>query len=90
MKSRTRRWMAGTVGAVVLTGALASTAVVGAKPADKSHVLLISVDGLHQFDLQQYTRDNPGSALAALLEAGTDYSHASTVSDRWPIRRRQA
>ena len=86
MKSRTRKWMAGTVGAVVLTGALASTAVVGAKPADKSHVLLISVDGLHQFDLQQYTRDHPGSALAALLEAGTDYSHASTTkpSDSFP------
>jgi hypothetical protein len=42
------------------------------------HVLLISVDGLHQSDLRWYVRHNPGSELAALTHGGAEYSRAQT------------
>ncbi len=50
------------------------------------HVLLISVDGLHQSDLAWYVQTHPGSALAALVARGVDYSNASTPfpSDSFP------
>jgi Type I phosphodiesterase / nucleotide pyrophosphatase len=41
-----------------------------------SHVLLISVDGLHQSDLAWYARMNLGSELAKLVSGGREYSHA--------------
>ncbi|MGI8429816.1 MAG: alkaline phosphatase family protein [Solirubrobacteraceae bacterium] len=43
-----------------------------------AHVLLISVDGLHESDLEWYTRRNPGSALAKLARAGIRYENART------------
>jgi hypothetical protein len=43
-----------------------------------SHVLLLSVDGLHQQDLSWYVRNYPGSALASLVGHGLDYSDALT------------
>ncbi|MGZ4177382.1 MAG: alkaline phosphatase family protein, partial [Solirubrobacteraceae bacterium] len=42
------------------------------------HVLLISVDGLHQSDLHWFIRHHPGSELAALAAAGAEYSHIQT------------
>lgn len=42
------------------------------------HVLLISVDGLHQQDLAWYVRTHPGSVLAGLERHGLEYSNAST------------
>jgi type I phosphodiesterase/nucleotide pyrophosphatase len=42
------------------------------------HVLLISLDGLHQSDLRWFVRNNPGSELAALTHGGAQYSHAQT------------
>lgn len=50
------------------------------------HVLLVSVDGLHQSDLAWYVQTHPGSALAALMAGGVDYSDASTPfpSDSFP------
>jgi hypothetical protein len=44
------------------------------------HVLLISVDGLHQYDLQHYIKLHPDSTLADLAKAGTEYTNASTTS----------
>ncbi|MDQ6816570.1 MAG: alkaline phosphatase family protein [Actinomycetota bacterium] len=41
-----------------------------------SHVLLISVDGLHQSDLAWYVQTHPGSELAKLYSGGREYSHA--------------
>ncbi|HKN54647.1 MAG TPA: alkaline phosphatase family protein [Amycolatopsis sp.] len=63
---------------------LAVTPVASATQA--RHVLLISVDGLHQADLQQYVTRHPGSALAALVAHGTEYAHARTPfpSDSFP------
>jgi Type I phosphodiesterase / nucleotide pyrophosphatase len=50
------------------------------------HVLLLSVDGLHQKDLDWYVRTHPASAIAALAQHGTDYTRASTPvpSDSFP------
>ncbi|MEN2741744.1 alkaline phosphatase family protein [Microbacterium sp. X-17] len=54
--------------------------------ADVKHVLLLSVDGLHQKDLDWYVRTHPVSAMAALAAHGTDYTNASTPvpSDSFP------
>jgi hypothetical protein len=50
------------------------------------HVLLISVDGLHQQDLAWYVRNHPNSALAALDHRGLEYGNAETPfpSDSFP------
>ena len=73
---------------------LASTAVLapsaasahdrGGAPA--KHVLLISVDGLHQSDLAWYVAQHPHSALAGLVKGGIDYTNAQTTnpSDSFP------
>ena len=42
------------------------------------HVLLISVDGLHQSDLEWYVAHNPGSELAKLAGRGAAYTSAHT------------
>jgi Type I phosphodiesterase / nucleotide pyrophosphatase len=50
------------------------------------HVLLLSVDGLHQSDLAWYVRQHPQSALAKLAKGGVDFSQARTPvpSDSFP------
>jgi hypothetical protein len=42
------------------------------------HVLLISVDGLHQSDLRWFIRHHPDSTLAALAARGAEYARAQT------------
>src|SRR3984957_10788719 len=42
------------------------------------HVLLLSVDGLHQSDLEWYVQHYPSSELASLVRGGAEYSHAQT------------
>ncbi|HEX9335328.1 MAG TPA: alkaline phosphatase family protein [Pseudonocardiaceae bacterium] len=80
--------------AVVL--AAASLATVAALPTSATgdqhhpdgsqHVLLLSVDGLHQQDLAWYVAHHPGSALAALVHGGAEYTNARTPvpSDSFP------
>ena len=55
-----------------------------AKPAQ--HVLLISVDGLHQSDLRWWIRHHPDSVLARIAHSGTQYTNAATPipSDSFP------
>lgn len=50
------------------------------------HVLLLSVDGLHQSDLAWFAQTHPQSTLASLASAGLDYINASTPfpSDSFP------
>ena len=50
------------------------------------HVLLLSVDGLHQSDLTWYIGQHPGSALATLVHGGVDFTNAQTPfpSDSFP------
>lgn len=51
-----------------------------------SHVLLISVDGLHQSDVEWYVSNHPGSELAKLVGGGAEYTQAQTPipSDSFP------
>ena len=82
---------------VLLTGGLAAGLVVamaaqgapalahgGSAPA--KHVLVLSVDGMHQADLTWYVQHHPRSALAALTRSGRDYTNAATTfpSDSFP------
>ena len=57
-----------------------------ASPRAVSHVLLISLDGFHDFDLTDYVQSHPGSALATLIDRGVRYTHAmtSSPSDSFP------
>jgi type I phosphodiesterase/nucleotide pyrophosphatase len=58
----------------------------GGQPARIQHVLLISVDGMHQQDLAWYVKTHPHSVLAALDRRGVEYSNAETPfpSDSFP------
>lgn len=49
-------------------------------------MILISVDGLHDSDLNWWTRDHPASNLARIVRGGTHYRNASTpiISDSFP------
>ncbi|CAG8482449.1 632_t:CDS:2 [Ambispora leptoticha] len=50
------------------------------------HVLLISIDGLHQKDVDVFTKSNPNSAIASLLKNGVYFNNATTSlpSDSFP------
>jgi len=50
------------------------------------HVLLLSVDGMHREDLENWVRAHPASALAGLSARGVTYTNARTVtpSDSFP------
>jgi Type I phosphodiesterase / nucleotide pyrophosphatase len=75
----------GAAAAVIAVGAIGgSVAAVSAQPDHHhqpgiQHVLLISVDGLHQSDLQWYVSNHPGSELAKLTDGGLEFSNAHTV-----------
>ncbi|WP_433305344.1 alkaline phosphatase family protein [Actinoplanes sp. CA-030573] len=78
------------IGAVAVLGLLAATpataAPARAHPSSTSHVLLLSIDGLHQQDLDWYVRTHPRSSLARLVSSGTGYRNAVTPfpSDSFP------
>ena len=44
------------------------------------HVLLVSLDGFHDFDLDNYVGAHPDSALASLVARGVRYTNATTSS----------
>lgn len=50
------------------------------------HVLLLSIDGFHQFDLTKYLANRPSSNLAALVARGRQYTNttSSRPSDSFP------
>jgi Type I phosphodiesterase / nucleotide pyrophosphatase len=99
MTPRRRRAAAGA-GALTLalalgaTGATAAGRPYGAGAATSrsraargiGHVLLISVDGMHQSDLNWYVAHHPASALARLATGGAQYTNAATQfpSDSFP------
>ncbi len=69
--------------AAVLAGTAFASAATGqpghgGHGTDVKHVLLISVDGLHQQDLAWYVHAYPDSVLAALDHRGLEYSNART------------
>ncbi|MDP9117793.1 MAG: alkaline phosphatase family protein [Actinomycetota bacterium] len=69
-----------------LTFTAQHTAAAAPQRPAVSHVLLLSVDGLHENDLAYYVAHHPHSALASLVSHGTDYTHAQTTfpSDSFP------
>ncbi len=81
---------AAIVSAALLTSAIPAMADDGGggdRDGKRSqHVLLLSVDGLHQQDLDRYVRTHPRSALAGLVARGTSYTRAQTPvpSDSFP------
>ena len=92
--------LGGLAAAALAAGALSApvTALAGhahprSEPARRAevrqglqHVLVISVDGMHQSDLEWYARNHPNSELAALAEHGAQYANAQTQvpSDSFP------
>ena len=75
----------GPAALVVAAGAPSASAGPGHGPRTE-HVLLLSVDGLHQSDLAWYVAHHPDSSLAALTRIGTSFTHARTPfpSDSFP------
>ncbi|WEO93532.1 alkaline phosphatase family protein [Streptomyces sp. FXJ1.172] len=84
------RTIAAAAAALAAVGGLtaAATPASAHAPAHPGahHVLLLSVDGLHQSDLAWYTARHPHSALARLAGGGVEYTHAATTnpSDSFP------
>jgi hypothetical protein len=83
----------GAAAAVIAAGAIGgSVAAVSAHPGHShheqgiQHVLLISVDGMHQSDLNWYIANHPGSELAKLASGGAEFTnnHAADPSDSDP------
>src|ERR1700760_1833520 len=84
----------GATAAVLAAGAIAGSAAGGsAGPSGEhhhhnriQHVLLISVDGMHQSDLNWYVANHPYSELAKLASGGAEFTnnHASDPSDSDP------
>src|SRR3974390_2188576 len=73
-----------------LAAALGGTAVASAATAPVGntgnghhqgiqHVLLISVDGMHQADLDWYVANHPNSELARLAAGGAEYTNDPTT-----------
>ncbi|MGI8448761.1 MAG: alkaline phosphatase family protein [Streptosporangiaceae bacterium] len=72
---------AALVAGTALASASAATVHGGAAGHPRSeirHVLLLSVDGLHQQDLSWYLQHYPASTLASLARHGIDYTDALT------------
>jgi hypothetical protein len=76
------------VGAIGLIGAILDMAVpaAGHDGPRAKHVVLLSVDGMHQSDLAWYVHKNPDSALAKLVSGGVEFTNARTPvpSDSFP------
>jgi hypothetical protein len=94
MLGRTHR-RALTALAVGVIATVVPAAVVFAHPSGDSgrhhgssiaHVLLVSVDGLHQSDVEWYVSNHPSSELAKLVGGGAEYARAQTPipSDSFP------
>jgi hypothetical protein len=85
-RNHTRRLLAaGAIGiAAAMVGATAPAAA--GDHASASHVLLLSVDGLHQSDLAFWVRQHPDAALARLAGGGVEFTRALTPvpSDSFP------
>ena len=83
---------AGAAAAVVAVAGVAGVPAIaqaqdvnGHGPQNK-HVLVISVDGMHQTDLAAYVKAHPSSTIAGLVNHGLEYTAAKTTlpSDSFP------
>ncbi len=91
MKLRARITSLAAVGAAVavpiaLSAGQASAQRTHTPQSPIKHVLLISVDGMHQSDLAWYVANHPSSELAQLVNGGQEYTndHTSDPSDSDP------
>ncbi|HYB26702.1 MAG TPA: alkaline phosphatase family protein [Solirubrobacteraceae bacterium] len=79
----------GTAAAVIAAAAIGGSAAAVSAHQPQSdhyqhgnqikHVLLISVDGMHQSDLDWYVANHPNSELARLATGGAEYTDAHTA-----------
>ena len=83
-----RRWSVSFAAVGLLVAALVpASSLARARPEhEQQHVLLLSVDGLHASDLQQWIAAQPTSHLAQLSRTGTTFTqaHSSEPSDSFP------
>src|ERR1700739_4243372 len=89
MKARGRvAGLAPAAAAVAIPIGLTAGPAVAGHPhhARIQHVVLISVDGMHQSDLNWYVANHPNSELAKLAEGGREYTndHTADPSDSDP------
>ena len=77
--------LAAAVAAVPATAGWTATKGEGDQ-SPAQHVLLLSVDGLHQSDLAWYVSRHPSSAVGRLVHRGVEFTHAQTPvpSDSFP------
>ena len=77
---------AGLCAGLLGLGTISTASAAEHRHAHAQHVLVLSVDGLHESDLAYYIARHPDSALARLVANGTDYTHARTTfpSDSFP------
>jgi len=68
----------GAVAMCALSGLPASASPARSGAHASKHVLLISVDGMHQSDLDWYIAHHPHSTLAELTRTGSEYTNAAT------------
>jgi hypothetical protein len=68
---------AGAFAAAAATGVPVAAHATSTKSGSR-HVLLLSIDGMHQGDLDWYTAEHPGSTLAKLTRSGSEYTNAAT------------
>jgi predicted AlkP superfamily pyrophosphatase or phosphodiesterase len=79
IKTRLRAATAAAAAFAVGVPVVLSTAgPVAARQDQVKHVLLISVDGLHQSDLEWYVANHPTSELSKLTHLGAEFSNAHT------------
>ncbi len=88
------------LGLIAAAVAVVAASVSAASPgkARVKHVLLISVDGLHQSDLEWYVANHPSSELAKLVHGGAEFGNAHALAGRIaiaicqrpPMRRRRS
>ena len=76
----------GSTGLSGSTGSSQTAKVSGTPVSTVKHVLLISVDGLHELDVQTYIKTHPQSTLTRLGQMGITYTAASASqpSDSFP------
>jgi Type I phosphodiesterase / nucleotide pyrophosphatase len=89
MRSRSTVGVAAGLCAVLAAFGSSSTAIAKqqtAAAAPAGHVLLLSVDGLHQSDLTWWIHAHPYGNIARLVRGGVEYDNASTPipSDSFP------
>ena len=86
MKTLTRGLIRTALASALLLPVVLPTTGLAANNNNVQHVLLISVDGMHEVDLRLWINGHPSGALAALAKRGTTYSEAQTTapSDSFP------